>query len=300
MSLTPVMDKCLKELSSMKTGGNAKRAYFPEDSKELCEIIKSFAENGEKYLVFGNMSNLLVPDEGFEIPVVITTGMKGTKVVFETDEIITVYAEGGVSVTKLSYDMCKEGLSGLEFAYGIPGTVGGAVYMNAGAYGGEIKNVVTKVYAVDLMGNEKEFLCDECGFDYRKSVFMNGGFVISGAEFTLKKSDKEKCLFEAKELMDKRIDKQPLEYPSCGSTFKRPEGLFAGKLIEDSSLKGFGLGGAYVSEKHAGFVINKDNATTDDVIKLMKYIREKVKENFDVTLEPEIKLYNNMGDNVEL
>ena len=300
MSLTPVMDKCLKELSGMKTGGCAKKAYFPENIEELCSLVKSFDKNNEKYLVLGNMSNILVPDEGFEIPVVVTTAMKDVKMMSRTEEFVTVFAESGVSVTKLSYEMCKSGLSGLEFAYGIPGTVGGAVYMNAGAYGGEMKDVVTKVLAMDANGNVVEMSADECGFDYRKSNFMKERFVVLGAEITLKTADIEKCLADAKELMERRIDKQPLEYPSCGSTFKRPEGYFAGKLVEDSGLKGFGIGGAFVSEKHAGFVINKDNATTEDVIKLMKHIRDVVKTNFDVTLVPEIKLYNSMGENVEL
>ena len=294
--IKPTFNKSLKELSSMKTGGSASVCYLPENESELIVIIKQLNGESSKFAVLGNMSNVLIPDKGIEIPVIVTTEMKGVKLKDETDKTVTVYAESGVSFTKLAFEMCKKGYSGLEFAYGIPGTVGGAVYMNAGAYGGEAKDVISKVTVCDKQGNVKEFTKEECDFGYRHSVFADNGMVILGAEFVLTKADADKCVSDAKEIMQKRIDKQPLEYPSCGSTFKRPEGYFAGKLIQDSELMGYSVGGAQVSEKHAGFVINKNNATTEDVLCLMRKVREIVKEKFGVTLEEEIKLLDEKGE----
>ena len=290
--LAPILDKEMKNYSSMKTGGMAKCAYFPENETELIEIIKSLKSENKKYIVLGNMSNVLLPDEKIEVPIVVTTEMKNVKMSDET----AVYAEAGVSFTKLSFDMCKSGLSGLEFAYGIPGSVGGAVYMNAGAYGGETKDVIKNVRVLDKNGNVLTLSNEECDFGYRKSVFHNDEYVILGAEFELVKKDAESCVATARELMQKRVDKQPLEYPSCGSTFKRPEGYFAGALIEEANLKGYSVGGAQVSQKHAGFVINKGNATTADVGSLMREIRQTVREKSGVTLEAEIKLLDKNGE----
>ena len=250
--LHPISDKEMKNLTSMKTGGVAKECYFPENEDELCEIIKNLKAASKKYIVLGNMSNVLLPDGEIDASLIVTTDMKRVEMTSET----TVYAEAGASFTALSLDMCKKGLSGLEFAYGIPGSLGGAIFMNAGAYGGEICECVKCVKALDNDGNIVTFSKEECDFSYRHSVFHENGFVILGAEMTLTESDAEKCVSAAKELMQKRIDKQPLEYPSCGSTFKRPEGYFAGALIEEANLKGYSVSGAQVSEKHAGFVIN--------------------------------------------
>lgn len=290
--LTPILNKEMKNHSSMKTGGIAKCAYFPGNETELCEIIRSLKAENKKYIVLGNMSNVLLPDEEIEVPIVVTTEMKNAKASDET----TVYAEAGVSYTKLALDMCKRGLSGLEFAYGIPGTVGGAVYMNAGAYGGETKDVIKNVRVLDKNGNVLTFSNEKCEFGYRKSIFHNDEYVILGAEFELVKKDAESCVASARELMQKRVDKQPLEYPSCGSTFKRPEGYFAGALIEGANLKGYSVGGAQVSQKHAGFVINKGNASTEDVVSLMREVRRIVKEKNGVTLEAEIKLLDKNGE----
>lgn len=290
--LTPILDKEMKTLSSMKTGGRAKNAYFPENTEELTAIIKQLKEKHEKYIVLGNMSNVLLPDEDMEATIVVTTDMKMVEMTGEC----SVYADAGVSFTKLAYDMCKNGLSGLEFAYGIPGTVGGAVYMNAGAYGGEAKDVIKSVRVLDKEGNIKTLSNDECCFGYRKSLFQNDEYVIVGAEFGLERKNADECLGAARELMQRRIDKQPLEYPSCGSTFKRPEGYFAGALVEEAGLKGYRIGGAAVSEKHAGFVINYDNATTADVLCLMREIRRIIQEKNGVTLEAEIKLLNKDGE----
>lgn len=290
--LTPILNKEMKNLTSMKTGGKAKCAYFPENERELCEIIKTLKADNKKYTVLGNMSNVLLPDEDVEAALVVTTDMKKIEMTGES----SVYAQAGVSFTKLAIDMCKSGLSGLEFAYGIPGTVGGAVYMNAGAYGGEAKDVIKNVHVLDKDGNIKVLSNDECEFDYRKSAFQNDEYAILGAEFSLEKKNAEECVLAAKELMQRRVDKQPLEYPSCGSTFKRPEGYFAGALVEEAGLKGFCVGGAAVSQKHAGFVINYDNATTADVVCLMREIRRIIQEKNGVTLQAEIKLLNKDGE----
>lgn len=290
--LTPILDKEMKTLSSMKTGGRAKNAYFPENKEELSAILKQLKEKNEKYIVLGNMSNVLLPDEDMEAALVVTTDMKKVEMTGEC----SVYADAGASFTKLAYDMCKTGLSGLEFAYGIPGTVGGAVYMNAGAYGGEAKDAVRSVCVLDKDGNVKTLSNDECCFGYRKSLFQNDEYVIVGAEFSLERKNADECLGIARELMQRRIDKQPLEYPSCGSAFKRPEGYFAGALVEEAGLKGYRIGGAAVSEKHAGFVINYDNATTSDVLCLMREIRRIIQEKNGITLEAEIKLLNKDGE----
>ena len=290
--LTPISDKEMKTLTSMKTGGKARTVYFPESAEELACIVKELRAKNEKYVVLGNMSNVLIPDETVNAALIITTEMKGVK---KLDDA-RVYAEAGVSLTKLALDTCKTGLSGLEFAYGIPGSVGGAVYMNAGAYGGEVKDVITAVCALDSQGNQVTLTGEECEFEYRKSVFSKNGFVILGAEFSLKEADAGECVRTAKEFMQRRIDKQPLDYPSCGSTFKRPEGYFAGALIEEAGLRGFEMNGAAVSEKHAGFVINKNGAGTNEVLALMRYVREKVYENSGVTLEEEIKLLGTDGE----
>lgn len=290
--LTPISNKEMKNLTSMKTGGIAKECYFPENENELVEIIKSLKAENKKYIVLGNMSNVLLPDGEIEVVLIVTTDMKSVEMISDT----AVYAEAGASFTALSLEMCKKGLSGLEFAYGIPGSVGGAVYMNAGAYGGECCNVVKSVKALDKNCNVVTLSNAECDFSYRHSVFHNDEYVILGAEFELCFANADECVKSAKELMQRRVDKQPLDYPSCGSTFKRPEGYFAGALIEGAELKGFSVGGAQVSEKHAGFVINYNNATTDDILCLMRYIRKTIEEKNGVTLEAEIKLLNNNGE----
>ena len=290
--LAPISNKEMKKLTSMKTGGIAKECYFPENENELAEIIKTLKTENKKYIVLGNMSNVLLPDGEINITLVVTTDMKRVEMTSDT----TVYAEAGMSFTSLALEMCKKGLSGLEFAYGIPGSVGGAAYMNAGAYGGEAKDVVKNVKALDKNGDVVILSNEECDFSYRHSLFANDEYTILGAEFSLIKADADECVGRAKEFMQRRIDKQPLDFPSCGSTFKRPEGYFAGALIEEAGLKGYSFGGAKVSEKHAGFVINHDNASTVDILSLMREIRRIIQDKNGVTLEAEIKLLGNDGE----
>ena len=280
----------MSKYSSMKTGGVAEVCCFPESTDELCSVIKELKDKGKRYFVLGNMSNVLIPDENIDFVPVITTKMNGVTVSENNDGSVSVYAQCGVMLTKLAFDMCKKGYAGMVFAYGIPGTVGGAVFMNAGAYGSEISAVCEYVDYFDV---ENDKVCrvdaEKCAFGYRKSIFDENEYVILGASLKLAKGNADELVAEAKATMQKRIDKQPLEYPSCGSAFKRPEGYFAGALIEQSGLKGFSVGGAQISEKHAGFVINKGGATTKDVTDLMEAVSKKVKENFGVELEPEIR-----------
>lgn len=281
----------LSKYSSMKTGGIAEKCCFPTSADELCKCISALKKNGERYFVLGNMSNVLIPDEKVDFVPVITTEMKGVEITENEDGSVSVYAECGVMLTKLAYDMCKKGYAGMTFAYGIPGTVGGAVFMNAGAYGSEVSAVIEYVDCFDATEGERLRLsAEQCDFGYRHSVFEEEGYIVTGASFRLEKGNAEELVAEARATMQKRIDKQPLEYPSCGSAFKRPEGYFAGALIEQSGLKGFSVGGAQVSEKHAGFVINKGGATTADVTALMAEVTKIVYEKFGVMLEPEIKV----------
>lgn len=281
----------MSRLSSMKTGGIAEKCFFPENTAELCETLKELVCNNEKYYVLGNMSNVLIPDGVLEFVPVITTKMNKFKVTDNGNDTVCVSADCGVMLTRLAYEMCKLGYSGMEFAYGIPGTVGGAVFMNAGAYGSEVANIIESVQAFDLETNNILNLnSDDCDFSYRKSIFQSGKYVILSALFVLSKADAKEITEIAKQTMQKRIDKQPLEYPSCGSAFKRPEGFFAGELIEKSNLKGYSVGGACISEKHAGFIINKGNATTEDVVELIKHVQKTVKDKFGVELEPEIRV----------
>lgn len=277
--------------SSMKTGGTAEKCYFPESVQELRDVLNSLKQTGEKYYILGNMSNVLIPDGKIPFVPVITTKMSSYKITEIDENSVRVYAECGAMLTKTAYEMCKAGYSGMEFAYGIPGTVGGAVFMNAGAYGSEIANIAEYVDCYDT-DNDVFTRIDakECAFGYRSSIFQKNGYVILGCSFILSKGNAQQIAASAKEIMQKRIDKQPLEYPSCGSAFKRPEGYFAGELIEKSGLKGYAVGGACVSEKHAGFIINKGNATTKDVIDLIECVKSKVRENFGVELEPEIRV----------
>ncbi len=277
-----LINEPLKNHTTFGCGGSAKAVVFPENVKELEEIVKLLKNDA---CILGNGSNVLVCDEGIDKYAVITTKIKEVKCDGES-----IYADCGATLAKLSSVAAENSLAGLEFASGIPGTVAGGIYMNAGAYGGEIKDVICEVYAVDKDGNKRTFSKDELKLSYRHSVFVENGYIITGAKFSLSKGNKEVILATMKELNQRRKDKQPLEYKSAGSTFKRPEGYFAGQLIEESGLKGFSVGDAQVSEKHAGFVINKGKATAKDVLEVIEHCRKVVEEKFGVVLEPEIKI----------
>lgn len=270
---------------SFKTGGNA--AVFAEPSSEgqLAELVCTIKKVGVPYFVIGRGSNLLVPDDGYD-GVIINIGKKMSDIKISGCKI---YAEAGASLAAVAAAALGESLEGMEFASGIPGSVGGAVYMNAGAYGGEMKDIVISSRYVAADGSICEISGAKHDFGYRKSVFCNGGIIVSSVlQLTRGNSDAIKA--KMTELNAKRREKQPLEYPSAGSTFKRPEGYFAGKLIQDSGLAGFSVGGAAVSEKHCGFVINKGGATSADILAVIDFVRSTVYDKFGVMLEPEVKI----------
>lgn len=277
----------MKEHTSFKTGGNADILINPKDDEAVKAVLTFAKENDTPLTVVGNSSNMLISDDGIKGIVIKTAG--GLNDVLLSDSMIT--AGAGVSLARLCIFALDNSLSGLEFAYGIPGTVGGAVYMNAGAYGGEIKDVLKGITHItpELITEQKSV--GELSLSYRHSFYSdNDGYFILNAQFELQKDDPKLIKERMDDFLSRRKSKQPIEYPSAGSTFKRPEGYFAGKLIEDCGLKGYRIGGAMVSEKHAGFVINYDNATTEDILNLITYIQKTVKEKTGVTLETEVKI----------
>lgn len=282
-----LFDEPMKTHTSFRIGGPADAFIEPKSPEILCELIRFFKSESVPFFVMGAGSNLLVGDKGIR-GAVIKTG-KGLDELSKDDNIIT--AGSGVQLVKLANFAAANGLSGLEFAGGIPGMVGGAVFMNAGAYGGEMKDVVITTKYLDENGDIKELNGTEHEFVYRGSAFSGGGKYILSTKVKLKEAPEEEIRAVMKELNGRRREKQPLEYPSAGSTFKRPEGYFAAKLIEDAGLKGMAVGGACVSEKHAGFVINRTGtATAHDVCALIEKIKETVFNEFGVELCCEVKM----------
>lgn len=276
----------MKNHTSFKVGGPADIFIEPDDSTELVKAIKDLREQGLSYYIIGNGSNLLVSDKGLR-GAVIKIGEKFGSVSIDND-IIT--AESGVLLSTLSKMAAREGLTGMEFASGIPGSLGGAVTMNAGAYGGEMKDIVEWVELLDQDLNLKRLKNDEMKFMYRKSIIEPGKHIVLRCCIRLKKGNKDEIDSKMAELAEKRKSKQPLHLPSAGSTFKRPEGYFAGKLIEDAGLRGFTIGGAQVSTLHCGFVVNNGDATAKDVYDLIRHVQKTVFEKFNVMLEPEVKI----------
>lgn len=276
----------LKEYTTFKIGGAAELFVCPKNLMELINVIQILKDNNIPYMILGAGSNLLISDKGVG-GATIKLG-EGFDYAHAKDDYIL--AGAGVSLAKLAAEAKNKELTGLEFASGIPGTLGGAIFMNAGAYGGEMKDVVDEVSYIDATGEVKTVTKEECGFGYRKSIFSSGDKIILSAKITLDKGKKEKIIETMRELNSRRKEKQPLEYPSAGSTFKRPEGHFAGALIEAAGLKGTTIGGAQVSEKHAGFIINTGNATAKDVCDLISHVQKVVFENSGIQLEPEVKI----------
>lgn len=278
-------NECVAQRSSFKVGGRVALALFPDTKEKLIFALDMLKRENIKYEVIGKGSNVLFAFDFFDGAMVFTDGIAG--VCFDGE---TVIASAGTSLTYLAELAARHSLSGLEFAYGIPGLVGGSVYMNAGAYGGAMSDVVTGSLAYDTeLGKTVEIT--EHGFGYRESIYMsNRSLVCLEARVHLVCGDEEEIRAKMQQNMSSRREKQPLEFPSAGSYFKRPEGHFAGKLIEDCGLKGESVGGAAVSEKHAGFIINLGGATADDVLLLEEKIRERVLSRFGVTLEREVRL----------
>ncbi len=276
----------LAQYTSFKIGGECKLMVIPKSEDEIIYTLKLINENNLKKLILGNGSNVLISDDGFDgVIVLLGNDFSDIKLIDED----TVFASAGASLSRLCTFAMQNSLSGLEFAYGIPGTVGGAVYMNAGAYGGEIKDVLKSAYHITDKLNSENKSAEDLDLSYRHSFYSDKDYVITGAVFKLKKGNRDEIKAIMTETMNKRKSKQPLEYPSAGSTFKRPEGAFAAKLIDDCGLKGKTVGGAVVSEKHSGFVINKGNATCKDVLELIDIIKNEVKTKTGFTLECEVK-----------
>ncbi|MBR5858495.1 MAG: UDP-N-acetylmuramate dehydrogenase [Clostridia bacterium] len=285
MNFTYEENVSLAPYCSMKAGGKAKYFVLPKSEQELVSALRFFRERGDKHIVVGNCSNLLFGDGGYEGAVIYAAGIRGASC---ENGVITAYC--GETLSALARVACEASVSGLEFCYGIPGTVGGAVYMNAGAYGGEISQTFIRGRFIDENNEIIVLTKEEMDFGYRKSRMNYENLVLVSAEFAGGVGDKVQIRARMDELMAKRKASQPLEYPSCGSAFKRPEGHYAGALIEQCGLKGKSIGGAQVSVKHAGFIINAGNATATDVISLLEFVSDTVYENTGVRLEPEIRV----------
>lgn len=280
-----VMGEEMSRNTSFKTGGPCGVRISPSDAEQVKAIINKADELNIPYVVLGNGTNILVPDEGLKKAVIIV-GDKMAEISLEGDDTLSFSA--GTNLVSLCRFALENSLSGLEFAFGIPGTCGGAVFMNAGAYGGEMKDVLTEVTHLTPDMKIETISADKADLSYRHSVYKTNGCVILSAKVKLHKDNKEDIKARMDDFLGRRKDKQPLEYPSAGSTFKRPEGYFAGALIEQCSLKGKSVGGAQVSEKHAGFVINKGGATSTDILNLIDFIKTTVETQTGVTLEPEV------------
>lgn len=274
----------MKKHTTFRVGGPA--ALFLEigGERELRELIAFFRESGTKYFVVGNGSNLLVSDGGYD-GVILHIADRMDNIRIEGEKII---AEAGALLSRLSAAARDASLTGLEFASGIPGSVGGGVIMNAGAYGGEMSQVAERVRVIEEDGKIREYSQDKMQFGYRTSLVKQNGGIVTETEFLLKTGAQEDISAKMADYTKRRKEKQPLNYPSAGSVFKRPEGYFAGKLIMEAGLSGCSVGGAQVSEKHCGFIINKGNATAADIRRLMREIQEKVQEKSGVALEPEV------------
>lgn len=275
----------MKNHTTMKVGGNCDCLVLPESIEEIKNIITYAKENKIDYYVIGNGSNLLVIDEGVHALIIKITN-KFAKVDVIGEEII---ATSGASMPIVSINARKNSLTGFEFACGIPGTIGGGVRMNAGAYGGEIADIFVEATYLDTDGSIKNISKEKMNFGYRHTYFSdNPELIILSAKFKLKKGSQEEIAKKMEENAVARRTKQPLEYPNFGSVFKRPEGYFVGKLVSDSGLRGYTIGGAQVSEKHTGFIVNKNNATCKDIVELIRYVQKSVYEKYGVHLKTEV------------
>lgn len=284
-----LVNEPMKDHTSFKVGGNADIFIDISSIPDLVFCLKTFKEKNIPYYIIGNGCNTLVSDKGLRgVVICIYSGMNNVTVLGDTLEVLA-----GTPITVVSNIAKNEGLTGFEFASGIPGTFGGGLAMNAGAYGGELKDVVISAKVLDDNLNVVELSNEELLFEYRKSIISTKKYIALSGKIKLQKGDPIEIENKIKEISQKRREKQPLEFPSAGSTFKRPEGYFAGKLIQDCGLKGHTIGGACVSEKHSGFIINKENATASDIYNLIKHCQKEVYEKFNVKIETEVKF---LGD----
>ena len=278
-------DELMSRHTTFRIGGPASVFVTPKSEKDLVTAIEICRSQGAPYFILGNGSNLLVSDQGYD-GVVVHIGSDLRDISVEGTEIT---AKTGAMLSQVAHAALAHGLTGMEFAAGIPGSLGGACIMNAGAYGGEMSQILVGVRALDDKGQIVELAADQLELGYRHSIMMEKQYVVLGARIHLEKGNPEKIQAQMDDLKEKRIAKQPLEYPSAGSTFKRPEGAFAGKLIMDAGLRGFRIGDAMVSEKHCGFVVNAGKATAEDVCGVISHVQQVVMEKYGKELEPEIR-----------
>ncbi|MBR8696825.1 UDP-N-acetylmuramate dehydrogenase [Enterococcus gallinarum] len=278
-------DEALLNYTYTKTGGPADILAFPKSAKEVEQIVAYCRETDIPWLVLGNASNLIVRDGGIRGVVIMLSEMNQITV-----EDTTLIVEAGAKLIDTTYVALHESLTGFEFACGIPGSVGGAVFMNAGAYDGEIQDIFASCDVLLADGRVVTMMKEEMAFSYRHSTLQNQHAIILSARFDLAQGDQDQIKKRMDELTELRQLKQPLEYPSCGSVFKRPVGHFTGKLIQDAGLQGLKWGGAQISEKHAGFIVNVDHATATDYVELIAHIQQVIKERFDVQLETEVRI----------
>jgi UDP-N-acetylmuramate dehydrogenase len=282
-----LIDAEMKDFTSFKTGGKAAVLVIPKSVDQLQYVLKTLEAEKIKHMVLGNGSNILFTDKGYD-GVVVKLGNEFGEIYTEGESVI---AGASALLSTVSKFALREGLTGMEFASGIPGTIGGAAFMNAGAYGGEMKDIIDKITIIKADGSEiKDLDVDKLNLGYRQSVLQETGDMVLSVRLNLKKGNIESIEEKMKDFMKRRNDKQPVNYPSAGSFFKRPEGYFAGKLIEDAGLKGLTVGGAQVSTLHSGFVINAGGATATDIVDLMHLIQNTVYDKFGVKLEPEVRI----------
>ena len=280
------IDEPMKKHTTFRIGGPADILVKPSDIEQIKRLCEECDKESVPYIILGNGSNVLVSDDGIRGVVILL--LDNYERVRVEGDVIT--AQAGARLSKIGSVALRASLSGFEFACGIPGTLGGACIMNAGAYGGEMKDILLSVTAMDKNGNIREYEPHEMGLEYRNSRFAKEGLIVLEAKIQLQKGRQSEIEAAMKDLAARRKEKQPLEFPSAGSTFKRPEGYFAGKLIMDAGLRGFSVGGACVSEKHCGFVVNKGEATAKDVCTLMHEVSDTVRDKFGVVLEPEVRI----------
>jgi UDP-N-acetylmuramate dehydrogenase len=288
-----LIDEPMSKHTSFRIGGPADFFIVPTSEEELMDCLKICKVNSINHYVIGNGSNLLVEDKGYN-GVIIQIYKNMNKIFVEDNYII---AESGALLSKIAKVAYDNSFRGFEFASGIPGTLGGAIYMNAGAYDGEMKDVLVEAKIVDIKGNISTLSKEELKLGYRKSIVQQDDSIILSGKIKLEKGNKEKIKSLMDDLNNRRKIKQPIDMPSAGSTFKRPDGYYAGKLIMDSGLRGYSIGGAQVSEKHCGFVVNKGNATFNDVVLLIEHVRTTVNNMFGVLLEPEVRIIYGKEDN---
>lgn len=279
-----LLDEPMSRHTSFRIGGPADMMAMPKNETELCSLLQKAAANNIPVTLIGNGSNLLVRDKGIR-GLVIKLGNMLNEIKVEENGITF---GSGVSLALASRKAAENSFTGMEFAVGIPGSIGGAVYMNAGAYDGEMANVVTSVRVMDAAGKVTVLSADDLQFAYRKTALQNSGLIVTSVTVTLKKATQSDIYAKMDDFSQRRISKQPLELPSAGSMFKRPPGYFAGTLIDQTGLKGYTVGGAQVSEKHAGFVVNIGNATAADVLQLIKDVQDRVMAAHGVYLQPEV------------